>query len=132
MPQPLLVTAAIVIQNGRILITQRLPESRHAGLWEFPGGKLEPNESPHAALKREILEELGVELEVGKIFDVIHHRYEWGTILLLAYLCELGPQPLQHLEVADHRWVAPEELDSYKLLPADRPLIEQLQQSSRK
>jgi len=128
MTHPLLVTAAIVIQNGRVLITRRMPGTRHDGMWEFPGGKLEPGESPEEALTREIREELGVELEVGKIFEVIHHRYEWGVILLLAYRCVLGPQPIQHLEVADHRWVTPEELGGYPLLPADRPLIEHLQQ----
>lgn len=132
MPQPLIVTAAIVIQQGRILITQRLPDTRHAGLWEFPGGKLEPHESPTAALQREIREELGVEGQVGEIFDVVHHHYDWGAVLLLAYRCELDGQPLQHLEVADHRWVTPQELSTYPMLPADAPLVTRLTNSPAK
>ena len=127
MPQPLVVTAAIVLREGRVLITQRLPNARHPGLWEFPGGKLEEHESPEEALVREISEELGVALSVGDIFDVIYYRYAWGNVLLLAYLCELSDEPLRHLEVADHRWVKPDELDRYPLLPADRPLISRLQ-----
>ncbi|PLY00192.1 MAG: (deoxy)nucleoside triphosphate pyrophosphohydrolase [Desulfuromonas sp.] len=127
MSLPLLVTAAIAIRDDRVLITQRMPGSRHAGMWEFPGGKMEKNESPTETLQREICEELGVEVQVEEIFAVIHHRYEWGAILLLAYRCQLEEKPLQHLEVADHRWVTPQELDDYPLLDADRPLVEKLQ-----
>jgi len=127
MPQPLIVTAAIALRDGRVLITQRPAGSRDAGLWEFPGGKLEDGETPQQALEREILEELGVAVVVGAIFEVLHHRYDWGSVLLLAYRCTLADAPLQHLEVADHRWVDAHELERYPLLPADRPLIERLQ-----
>ena len=128
MQPPLIVTAAIAIREGRVLITQRPPGARDAGLWEFPGGKLEPGESPEEALRREIAEELGVAVQVGGIFDVVHYRYAWGDVLLLAYRCELADAPLRHLEVADHRWVAFAELDAYPLLPADIPLVRHLQE----
>jgi len=126
MEQPLIVTAAIAIRDGRVLITQRLQGTRDAGMWEFPGGKLEAGESPTEALTREIKEELGANAQVGDIFDVIHYRYDWGAVLLLAYRCTLGDQPLQHLEVADHRWVTPAELRNIAILPADRPLVDRL------
>lgn len=124
---PLLVTAAILEHNGRILLTQRLPDCRHGGLWEFPGGKLNPGESPAEGLQREIREELGIEVQVGPVFDVVYHRYDWGAVLLLAYLCVGSSEPIRNLGVADHQWVAPTELHAYPVLPADVPLIERLQ-----
>lgn len=127
---PLLVTAAILQQDQRILLTRRPDGSRHAGLWEFPGGKLDPGESPQQGLAREIREELGIEVEVGEVFDVVYHRYDWGAVLLLAYHCRLRAGEIRNLEVAEHRWVAPAELGSYPILPADLPLIERLQRSA--
>ncbi len=124
---PLLVTAAILQKDGRILLTQRLPGSRHGGLWEFPGGKLDPEESPEEGLQREIREELGIDVQVGAVFDVVYHRYDWGAVLLLAYLCEVGREPIRNLGVADHRWVTPGDLHAYPVLPADVPLIARLQ-----
>ena len=124
---PLLVTAAILQQDQRILLTRRPDGSRHAGLWEFPGGKLDPGESPQQGLAREIREELGIEVEVGEVFDVVYYRYDWGAVLLLAYRCRLRAGQIRNLEVAEHRWVAPAELSSYPILPADLPLIERLQ-----
>jgi len=132
MPQPLIVTAAIVLREENVLITQRLPDARHGGLWEFPGGKLEEDESPQEALRRELLEELGVTVTVGEIYDVLFHPYPWGNVLLLAYTCTLVGWPLQHLGVADHRWVRPAELSGYPFLPADLPLIASLQGNDHK
>jgi len=126
---PLLVTAAIFRQNGRILITRRQEGTRYAGLWEFPGGKLEDGESPEQCLEREIMEELGVGIEVCAIFDTIFHRYPWGDILLLAYDCRLLSQALRDLGVAEHRWVTPSGLHEYSFLPADGPLVSKLQVS---
>lgn len=127
---PLLVTAAILQQDQRILLTRRPDGSRHAGLWEFPGGKLDPGESPQQGLQREIREELGIEVEVGEVFDVVYYRYDWGAVLLLAYHCQLIAGEIRNLEVAEHRWVAPADLGSYPILPADLPLIERLQRSA--
>lgn len=125
--QPVLVTAAILRKGNRILITQRLPGGNHGGRWEFPGGKLEPGESPQQALRREIMEELGLAIEVNGIFEVVHHSYGTGSVLLLAYECRGEQTPIQHLEVADHRWVLPQELDGFDILPADLPIIRKLQ-----
>lgn len=124
--QPLIVTAAVLRKDGRILITRRLEGKRHAGLWEFPGGKLEKEESPEACLRREIREELDLEIEVGAIFAVVHHRYEWGAVLILAYDCFPQGEAIRNLEVAEHRWVKPAEIASYPFLAADRPIVEKL------
>lgn len=127
---PLLVTAAILQQDQQILLTRRPDGSRHAGLWEFPGGKLDPGESPQQGLQREIREELGIEVEVGEVFDVIYHCYDWGAVLLLAYRCSVRSGEIRNLGVAEHRWVAPADLGSYPILPADIPLIERLQRTA--
>ncbi|TLM65191.1 MAG: NUDIX domain-containing protein [Deltaproteobacteria bacterium] len=129
---PLLVTAAIILHEGRVLAARRPPESRHGGLWEFPGGKLEPGETPEAALRRELLEELDLPVEVERIFDVVHHRYEWGEVLILAYLCHPEHTRIRNLQVAEHRWLLPDELTALPFLPADRPLIDQLRFRSHK
>lgn len=124
---PLIVTAAIIHRKDEILITQRPEESRHAGWWEFPGGKLHEGESPEKGLRREILEELNLPIRVGRIFDVIYHTYDFGSVLLLFYLCEPLAHTVENIGVSDHAWVAPNELDQYRLLPADRPVVERLQ-----
>ncbi len=128
--QPLIVTAAIIRRQGRVLATQRPAGARHGGLWEFPGGKLEDDESPAAALHRELHEELDLEVTVGEIFAVIHHRYDWGAVLLLAYHCEPAHTRIRNLQVAAHRWLYPAELSTLPFLPADLPLIARLQRET--
>ena len=127
---PLLVTAAVVFDGDKVLITRRPDDSRHAGLWEFPGGKMEPGESPEAALCREIREELNAEIRVGDIFDVVFYRYEWGPVLILAYTCQFVTKTLHNIGVAEHRWVHPQELSAFPFLPADRPIIGLLKRQS--
>lgn len=124
--QPLLVTAAIIEQDRQILVTRRPPGVRQAGLWEFPGGKLEPDESPIQALQRELREELDLSVRVGPIFDVVYHRYDWGPVLLLAYRCHPLHLDIRNLQVAEHRWVDPQELLALPFLPADGPLVARL------
>jgi 8-oxo-dGTP diphosphatase len=123
---PLLVTAAIILDRGKVLITRRPDESRHAGFWEFPGGKIDSGESPEQALTREIREELGVEIDVETIFEVVHYRYDWGPVLILAYQCRITAGIIQDLEVAEHRWIEPAALPEYQILPADQPIIDRL------
>jgi 8-oxo-dGTP diphosphatase len=123
---PLIVTAAIVSHQGRILITRRPPGVRHGGLWELPGGKLEEDESPAAALRRELLEELDLPVEVGSVYEVVYHLYDWGPVLLLAYRCRPEHLTVRNLQVAEHRWVRPDELGGFSFLPADRALIVRL------
>ena len=123
---PLLVTAAIVIQEGKVLLTKRPDDKRHPGMWEFPGGKIDPGESPQEALQRELKEELDVEASVEGIFEVVHYCYEWGAVLILAYSCSLLSGPIKNVGVAEHRWVSPGELSQFEILPADHPIVERL------
>lgn len=124
---PIVVAAAVVIRDGRVLLTRRAEGQHLAGMWEFPGGKLEPRESPEEALVRECREECGIEVEVNEILDVTHHRYPDKDVLLLFYRCELGSGEVRHLQVADHAWVAPPELDRYPLPPADERIVARIQ-----
>src|SRR5512133_1582157 len=103
---PLIVTAAVIEDQDRILITRRLDGTRFAGLWECPGGKLEAGETQAEGLQREIREELDIEIAVGAICEVVHYRYDWGAVLILAYHCRPLQRAIRNLGVAEHRWIA--------------------------
>jgi len=126
---PLVVTAAVIRRGNTVLITRRPTGTRHGGMWEFPGGKLDGNESPQQCLKREILEEIGLDIEVGPIFEVSYYRYDWGPVLILAFDCLPLTDNIRHIEVADHRWVTSDEINRYDILPADTPIITKLLRS---
>jgi 8-oxo-dGTP diphosphatase len=120
------VAAAVVRREGRILLTKRPDRGHLAGFWEFPGGKLETGESPEAALVRECREECGIEVDVLDILDVTFHRYPSKDVLLLFYDCRLAFGEVMHLEVAAHEWVLPADLDHYELPPPDAKLVAKL------
>ncbi len=120
---PLLVTAAIVTYQGKILLTQRPPNKQHGGLWEFPGGKLEENESPICGLRRELREEIGLEVSNCQIYEVVYHQYDWGPVLLMFYSCESTTEHVEHYQVADHAWLKPHQLLDYDILPADQQMV---------
>lgn len=121
-----IVAAAVVRRAGRILLTQR-PQGGHlAGLWEFPGGKLEAGEAPEMALVRECREECGVEVEVVDILEVTFHRYESKDVLLLFYDCRLPFGEVRDLEVAAHLWCTPEQLRDHELPPADVGVVDKI------
>lgn len=125
----LVVTAALIERNGRLLACRRPPGGRQPGLWEFPGGAVERGEDPRAALRRELREELGIETEVGAPYEVVFHRYDFADVLLLFFHTEVAtgtPKPLHHEEI---RWVPPGELDSLEFLPADQALLAKLKSS---
>jgi 8-oxo-dGTP diphosphatase len=123
---PLIVTAAILRREENVLITRRPEACSHGGLWEFPGGKLDPGESPQEGLEREILEELGLPVKVHSIFEVAYYRYEWGPVLILAFECFSSGKEIHNLQVTEHRWVHPRDLPSFAILPADRPIVDKL------
>lgn len=117
------MAAVILDDRGRVLVGLRRAGKRLGGLWEFPGGKLEPGETPEAGLARELKEELGVGARVGARLDECVHTYEFGTIRLVAFAVELvdgTPTALDH-ERLD--WVATADLEALALTPADRPLL---------
>ena len=121
-----LVAAAVIEEGGRFLLTKRLEGAHLAGQWEFPGGKVEPDEDPRDAVVRECLEECEIEIEVGEILEVVFHRFEHKSVLLLFYRCTRIAGEVAHLGVADHAWVRAEELADYDLPPADAPVIARL------
>lgn len=121
------VTAAIILKENKILIAQRAPGENLAGKWEFPGGKIEPGETPQECLKREIREEFDVDIEVLNYFGESIYDYSSGTIKLIAFWCQwiAGDFILKvHSQIA---WLNPKELDQYDFAPADIPLVGQLQ-----
>jgi 8-oxo-dGTP diphosphatase len=120
------VTAAILIENGRVLIARRRPGASQAGMWEFPGGKVRPGESPAQCLKREILEELGIEIAVDEFFGESVYAYEDKTIRLLAYRVRAEGGEMSRNDHAELAWVAIADLGRYRFCPADVPFTEEL------
>jgi 8-oxo-dGTP diphosphatase len=121
----IVVSAAVLIEQGRVLLTQRKSGTHLAGAWEFPGGKVEPDEDPKAALVRELREEIGVDAEVGDIVEVTFHRYPSKSVLLLFYEAKLAPNSPrpQPIDVAALRWCRGSELRDEELPPADVPVL---------
>lgn len=122
-----LVVAGMIIRDGRVLISQRRADQSLPLQWEFPGGKVEPGEAPIDALARELREELGVEVSVGRVWDVLFHAYPTFDLVMLVYSCTLVSGEPRAVEVADVAWAAPGELARWDILPADRPLVERLE-----
>ena len=122
---PLLVVAALFLDKGKILLTRRLPGKHLAGLWEFPGGKIEPGEGPTTALAREIEEELGLAVTVGNIVDVAFHRYDEHDVMLLLYqvTCKEKEAIPSAQEVAEFAYYSADELMDLSITPAGRHLL---------
>jgi 8-oxo-dGTP diphosphatase len=121
-----IVTAALTTEQGKLLITQRKKNSSHGLLWEFPGGKVEEGEDPRGALRRELKEELDVEVEVGKLFDAVFYFYPEYPILLLVYRCRVEKGSLKPIGCHDLRWVTLTELETLVMPPADDPIRKHL------
>ena len=121
-----IVTAGLIIEQGRLLVTQRKKDSSHGLLWEFPGGKVEEGEEPRGALQRELMEELDIEAEVGRLFDAVFYSYPEYPILLLAYRCRVEKGSLKPIGCHDLRWVTLGELGTLAMPPADEPIRKHL------
>jgi len=121
----IVVTAAVVEQEGRFLVTERLPGVHLAGYWEFPGGKCEDGESLTVCLARELREELGVEVSIGPELMSLTHGYQDRRVELHFFACELKGTPVPLLRQG-LRWVSRPELRQLTFPPADAELIELL------
>ena len=118
---PVIVSAAVVVERGRVLLSQRKAGTHLAGSWEFPGGKVEPGEDPRAALARELVEELGVVASIESALEVTFHRYPMKDVLLLFFEAKLAsdsPAP-RAIDVAAVRWATKSELRDADFPPAD-------------
>jgi 8-oxo-dGTP diphosphatase len=120
------VVAAIVRRNGKILITRRLDHVHLGGLWEFPGGKVEAEESLEGALLREIREELGIKIDVGPEIFTIEHDYPTKSVRLHFFNCSVIQGEPRPLDVSDLRWVTPSQLADFEFPLADAELIQKL------
>ena len=117
------VTAAVLVKDGKILIAQRKLGDFLAGKWEFPGGKLEPGETPEVCLRRELKEEFGVDTKIGAFICSSKFEYKHLPIELLAYRAE---HISGEFKLNDHdriEWVAPAELQNYDFCSADLPVV---------
>ena len=120
------VAAGLVFRGGKLLITQRPPGTHLEGYWEFPGGKLEAGESWEEGLIRELHEELGIEVTVGRLFAEVTHAYPEKTVHLRFHVCSLRHGEPLPLGCADLAWVAPEDLARHRFPPADDSLLARL------
>ncbi|MHB8125257.1 MAG: (deoxy)nucleoside triphosphate pyrophosphohydrolase [Desulfitobacteriaceae bacterium] len=125
------VTAAIILKDNKILIVQRAPDDKLAGKWEFPGGKIEPRETQQECLKREIREELDVDIEVLDFFGESIYAYNSGRIRLIAYWCKWISGDFTLKVHSRIEWVNRNELDLYDFAQADIPLVKKLKSIMR-
>jgi 8-oxo-dGTP diphosphatase len=123
-PKAIKVTAAIIMEGGRLLVALRAPGGRHPGAWEFPGGKVEPDESPEDCIAREMAEELDVAVDVGERIAEVPYTYPDLDIELIAFKCTISGGRPRDVGCSAHAWVSPLELENFDLLPADRKLAD--------
>ena len=126
-----LVVAALVRDGARVLVSRRRADQPMPLLWEFPGGKVEPGEDPVVALAREVREELGCGVRVGRIHEVVFHAYEAFDLVMLVYACEIVDGAPSAVDVAEIAWVEAARLPMLDLLPADYPLARALATGAR-
>ena len=121
----LVAAAALIDSDARVLIAQRPQGKQLAGLWEFPGGKVEPGERPETALIRELAEELGIEVEEACLAPLTFasHAYKDFHLLMPLYVCRRWRGIVQAGEAQALKWVKPQNLRDYPMPPADAPLI---------
>ncbi|MBM60293.1 MAG: 8-oxo-dGTP diphosphatase MutT [Rhodospirillaceae bacterium] len=129
MPTVLVSAVALIDRDGRVLLAQRPAGKRMAGLWEFPGGKIETGETPEAALIRELGEELGIDTAESCLAPLTFasHSYDDFHLLMLVYVCRKWTGTPRPLEGGELSWVRASRLRDYEMPPADIPLIPVLQ-----
>lgn len=125
-----IVTAAIIFHGGKILIAQRKHGKNQEYLWEFPGGKQEAGETLEECLHREIMEELRLDITVGKFFTESRYDYESGSISLRIFFASCSQSDISYMDSHEQvSWVLPSRLPEYNFAPADIPVVERLLKS---
>jgi 8-oxo-dGTP diphosphatase len=123
------VSCLVLLHQGKVLATQRSEKMDLPGLWEFPGGKVEPEESPATCLVREIWEELSIGIQICKPLRPVLHAYPAKSIQLIPFLATWESGTLQLTEHAQSRWLAPQDLLSLDWAPADLPIVHELNEN---
>lgn len=129
-PHKVIGVAIIWNKQGQILIDKRRKQGLHGGFWEFPGGKIEPGETVEACIKREIMEELGIVIEVGESLMTIEHDYTKFTVTLCVHNCHYISGEPQTIECDEIRWVTLDELDQFSFPKANEQIIATLRKNS--
>lgn len=121
------VVGAIIVKENKILCAQRGNEKALPGMWEFPGGKIEPDETAQAALARELIEELKIEVTIAEeAYEVTEYVYPFGKVVLTTFICHLiggKPELTEHQKI---KWLDPKDLNQLIWAPADIPAVEKL------
>ena len=125
-PEVIAVSCAIIVENKKVLATQRSLNMPHPLKWEFPGGKLKGGESPEASIVREIREELGVEISPSEQLSPVIHHYEAHSIKLIPLICTLTEGVIKLSEHQAYRWVSCDELEEVDWLEADVEVVEKI------
>ncbi|UBH14774.1 (deoxy)nucleoside triphosphate pyrophosphohydrolase [Macrococcus armenti] len=120
------VVGAVIVKEGKILCAQRNENTSLPLMWEFPGGKIEENESPENALKRELMEEMQCEISVGDKIVTTVHEYNFATIELTTFYAEMLNDQIVLEEHADLKWLSPNELGTIEWAPADVEAVEKI------
>ncbi|HXX76163.1 MAG TPA: 8-oxo-dGTP diphosphatase MutT [Nitrospiraceae bacterium] len=125
------VAAGLINRDGRYLIARRKSGVHLEGLWEFPGGKREAGETLEECLRRELWEELHVRIDLVSPFHIIRHEYPEKTVELHFFRCTIESGQPTPVDCAEIRWVYPDQLENFEFPPADRPVIDSLQEQAR-
>lgn len=125
--KPIEVAAALVFRDGRLLITRRHPDSHLGGLWEFPGGKKEPDETYEECLVRELREELGIEVAVRGLVEQVDHTYPEKAVSLRFFRCFWMQNEPQAIGCQSFKWISPDELAAHEFPAADARLLHKLE-----
>jgi 8-oxo-dGTP diphosphatase len=126
MPKIIKVTAAILEKDSQIIIAQRKSGDHLSGLWEFPGGKIEPGETPEECLARELKEEFDIDVSIGEFIGSNVHHYDHISIELMAYRAAWLSGSITMNDHNAYRWVTVDQLSEYDFAPADVPFVEML------
>jgi 8-oxo-dGTP diphosphatase len=118
------VTCAIIVKQNEILVTQRGGNTDHPFQWEFPGGKINQNETAADCIAREINEELGIEIRILDLMIHVQHDYGFRKIELIPFICEIQSGSIKLTEHIDFKWISIENLEQIDLSDADRKLIQ--------
>ncbi|MBP2653653.1 MAG: mutator MutT protein [Firmicutes bacterium] len=120
------VTAAIIMKHGKVFIAQKGPLDKRANQWEFPGGKIDPGETPEECLIRELQEEFEIGIKVDRFFTENLYTHSNGKILVMAYFCSWISGKINPTEHVEYHWVFPYELDKYDFVTSDLPIANKL------